>query len=276
MEILNLLNQYEVTKRSSGYSEETVKRVCRTVKVYCRETGVTRLSEMTTDSILNWANEKRERGISQSTIYADFNSIRSFLRFLESSKIEFPANRSLIYCKPNYSRLVCLRPEQVRKIISHAPYEIGVLIRLLYTAGLRLSEGITVATEDLRDDNTIYINGKWCKSRTVFITSELKKELEWLAPDGGYCFRDNQNPDEPMNRGMAYFFIKRAMKAAGYPEAYPHSLRHGFATTLIREGANISQVQRLLGHTHISTTQRYEHLVTEDLAAAHTKFLVRV
>lgn len=276
MLISDLLEKYSTAKTSAGYSPETIGRVKRTVRSYSRDMGIAQLNNMTTDSILEWGEWKRQNGRGQSTVYVDFNSIRSFLKFLDDSAIPYPANRRLIYCKPNYQRMVCLRPEEIKKIISVADYEIGILIKLLYTGGMRLSEGLNVASEDLRDDNTIFITGKWCKSRTVFLTPELKQELEWLAPEGGYCFRDHLNPHEPMNRKNAYYHIKRAMKQAGYPQAYPHSLRHGFTTTMIRQGANLSQVQRLLGHSNITTTQRYEHLVTDDLADAHREYLISI
>ena len=61
-----------------------------------------------------------------------------------------------------------------------------------------------------------------------------------------------------------------------YPTAYPHSLRHTFTTTMLRQGADISHVQRLLGHSNISTTARYTHLVTDDIKKAHAKFLIEV
>ena len=61
------------------------------------------------------------------------------------------------------------------------------------------------------------------------------------------------------------------MAKAGYPNAYPHALRHSFATELIRKGVSFSHTQRLMGHASVSITQIYEHLVTDDIEKAHAK-----
>ena len=277
LELNNLANGYAISRRAVGLSDETIARVTRAVTTFSRDTGVDRLADMTTDKVLEWGSSKIEDGRSRSTVYADYNSIRSFLKYLDESGVDYPANRRMIHCKPNYERMVCLRPEEVREITKSAyRYDIAILVKLLYTGGMRLGEGLAVTVDDLRHDNTLYVNGKWCKNRTVFITPELRQELTWLGSENksGYCFVGKDG--DQMDRKVAYHHIKRAMVLAGYPNAYPHSLRHGFTTTLLRQGANLSQVQRLLGHANISTTQRYEHLVTEDLAAAHAQFLVKL
>ncbi len=104
--------------------------------------------------------------------------------------------------------------------------------------------------------------------RTIFVSKAILAELLEIKID-----------DEPFfnfNRSIAYYKIKKAMVEAGYPNAYPHSLRHTFTTTMLRNGATLSHVQRLLGHSNISTTQRYEHLVTVDIRRAHSKYLAEV
>lgn len=280
MYIDDLLEEYVHTKRSAGYSGHTLDRVAITVRMLERDLNVKKLEDLTTKAIMEWGDMKRSgvygKPLSQSGLYAAFNSLRSFLRYLEAVGIDHGINRRLLQCKPNYTRMECLRPEEVKRIAKFARYDIAMLVRLLYTGGMRLGEALTVTADDIKYDHTIYVNGKWCKSRTIFLTADVASELKWMAPDGGYCFKDKHDPSKPMNRKIAYHHIKQAMVAAGFPKAYPHSLRHGFTTTLLREGANLSQVQRLLGHSNISTTQRYEHLVTEDLAAAHARFLIKV
>jgi len=245
-----------------------------------RDMNIKNLNEMTTELLLDWGDMKRKgvfgRPLSQSGLYACFNSVKSFLRYLEIQGINHGIERRRVYCKPRYERLECLRPEQIKKIVRFAPYEVGVLIRLLYTGGMRISEGINLTIDDLAEDSTIYLTGKWCESRTVIITPDLRAEMMRLGERDGYIFHDRKRHTEPLNRKNAYHYIKTAMILAGYPNAYPHALRHGFTTTLLRRGANVSQVQRMLGHKNITTTQRYEHLVTDDLVMAHRQYLVKI
>lgn len=280
--ISDLVLELESSRRSAGYSEHTIERIALTMNMVCRDMHVNNLEDLTTKLFIEWGDMKRSgvfgRPLSQSGLYANYNSIRSFLKFVkEDLGIKHQINTKRLFCKPDYERRECLRPEEIRKITAKAPYDIEVLIRLLYTAGMRISEALNLTVDDLRYDYTINIDhSKWCESRTVLITAELHSELKWLVGDNVYIFRDLKDPSEPMKRKNAYYFIKRAMIKAGFPKAYPHALRHGFATTLLRQGADISHVRRLMGHKNILTTQIYEHLVVDDLRATHMQYLVKI
>lgn len=272
-----LLHKYEIDKRSQGYSEDTIERVKTNMRCLCRDMHLENPAQFTTDIIKEWGNQLRQNGKSQSTVYAYFNSVRSFLKYLDDKSIVYPANRREVYCKPKYQRIEVLRSSDVLKISKAAKtYQIDVLIRLLYCSGMRLGEALALCPEDIRHDNTIYVTGKWAKSRYVMLWPDLAKELKELAPDGGYCFRLKKQPEKQLTRGSAHIEIKRAMVAAGYPNAYPHSLRHTFATEQLRGGASTNHVQRQLGHTQSKTTERYLHLITDDLLVAHEQFLPKL
>lgn len=274
--ITGLLKQYQTSRRSAGYSEETIARVIANVENFAKDMNVRRVSQFTTDAALGWGERKLLKGIERSTLYAYYNSLRSFLNFVESIGIEHVAERERIRCRAIYKRMVWLRPGDVRRIINHAADpSIATLIRLIFTTGMRISEAISVTHTHLEDDeNTIYIRAKGGNMRPVFITKQLHLDLCKLSSDGGHCFVDSWGV--PLDRKKAYYYIKQAMIRAGFPKAYPHSLRHSFTTDLLRKGASLSHVQRLLGHSNIAVTQRYEHLITDDIQKAHAKFLTFV
>lgn len=265
MQISALLRAYQVERQSSGYSPETISRVVLNVEMFCRETRTRSLDRMTTERILRWGTDMLLSGKRQSTVYAYYNSIRSFVCFLEDTAVPHDIDKARIHCKPVYERLTVLRPADVRRIADYADKEASLLVRLMYTSGMRISETISLAPHNI-DGIEVFIRGKGGKVRTVFITPGIAKELEMLRKDDELFFN--------MNRAAAYYKIKKAMVEAGYPNAYPHSLRHTFTTTMLRNGATLSHVQRLLGHSNISTTQRYEHLLTDDIRKAHKKYLV--
>lgn len=265
MLISGLLNAYQSERRASGYSPETIERVVTNISMFCREARVRKLDRMTTSTIINWGNKKLDEGRKQSTVYAYYNSIRSFVIYLDSLSIEHQVDKDRIHCKPVYERLVCLRTNDVKRIVAHADELTSLLIRTMYTSGMRISEAINLRPSML-EGTEAYIKGKGNKVRTVFITKDILSELSKIQKDDDPYFN--------FNRSIAYYKIKKAMVDAGYPNAYPHSLRHTFTTTMLRNGATLSHVQRLLGHSNISTTQRYEHLVTDDIRRAHAKYLV--
>lgn len=278
MDILSLLSDYEVARRSGGFSDHTIERVALTVKMAARDMNIKKLEDFTTDVLLEWGQKKRDgffgKPLSQSGLYAAYNSIRSFLIYLENRDIEHFANRKMLHCKPSYKERKCLTAEDVRKIVPYARYDIGLLMRLLFTAGMRISEALPLTVDDLRHDNTIILDhSKWCESRTVLIRPEIRQEMIWAAKDSGYIFHDSRDSAKPMDRKVAYYHIKYAMKRAGYGDYYPHAERHGFATELLRNGADLTHVRRMMGHKNITTTQIYEHLVIDDLRKTHSQFL---
>jgi len=268
MQISMLLEAYQKERRSAGYSPQTIERVVLNVQMYCREAHVRRLDRMTTGSILSWGNDKFNEGKRQSTVYAYYNSLRSFVGYLDEIKVPHTVDKERIHCKPVYERLTVLRPADVHRIIDAAENsQTALLIRMMYTSGMRISEAISLRPNML-DGTEAYIKGKGNKVRTVFFTKDVVIGLAKIE--------SGNEPFFNFNRSIAYYKIKKAMVDAGYPNAYPHSLRHTFTTTLLRNGATLSHVQRLLGHSNISTTQRYEHLVTDDIKRAHQKYLREV
>ncbi len=276
--IETLLDGFAIKKLSEGKSRETVNRVLIDVRAFTRDTGIQNPGQITNKLTEEWGTSKRNT-VSQSAVYAYYNSLRSFLHFLEEKDIAFPAERLQIRCKPDYQRMVVLRASDVSKIAQAAhSTQVDVLIRLLYCTMMRLSEALVITPDDIRHDGTIYVNGKWCKSRHVVLWPDLIEELHSLAPDGSWCFKSKlkRKDGEPLDRKTAYVFIKRAMVKAGFPQAYPHSLRHTGATEQLRHGASTEHVARQLGHTKLETTRKYLHLITDDIIHSHQQFLPKI
>lgn len=268
-----LLTKYYSQSISTGYSLETVNRVILNTSMYLRDMNISCTSQITTENILSWG-EKKISSVSSSTLYAYYNSIRSYISFLKNIGTHVSVDESRIKCRPRYKTRVCLKPSQVKKIIKNAPPPTDTLIRLMYTTGMRVSEAVSITQEHLIGDTTIYIKSKGGHTRPVFITKELYSDLESLAAENsGSCFVNQKR--KPADRGWAYRNIKKAAIRAGHPTVHCHTLRHSFATELLRQGVSLSHTQRLMGHSSVATTQVYEHLVTGDIKKAHLR-LTRV
>lgn len=267
MLVNSVLKAYQNERLSAGYSPETIDRVVGNIKMYCREARVRSIEKMTTDNVIRWGRAKLLSGKKQSTISAYYNSIRSLICYLDDIKVPHNLDKTRIHCKPVYERMTVLRTNDVRRIVAHADELTSLLIRTMYTSGMRISEAISLRPSML-DGTEGYLRGKGGKVRTIFVSKAILAELLEI--------KIGDEPFFNFNRSIAYYKIKKAMVEAGYPNAYPHSLRHTFTTTMLRNGATLSHVQRLLGHSNISTTQRYEHLVTDDIRRAHSKYLAEV
>ena len=145
------------------------------------------------------------------------------------------------------------------------------LMTLLYGCGLRIDEALSLNIRDLPRDGFIRVLGKGRKERQVPV---LKIVTDALDSYRAICpFAETQ--DRPLFLGargkrMRQQIAQKAMRdmraSLGLPEtATPHALRHSFATHLLQNGANLREIQELLGHASLSTTQRYTDINAREL-----------
>ena len=156
----------------------------------------------------------------------------------------------------------------------YGPHRDYLFMRLMLKAGLRAGEAVALRPEHLNMTTCKLMvrEGKGAKDRTLWIGDELRDEIgEWLdrRPEAEFLL--------PTRKGtrVATSHVRRSVKRyarkAGIGEVErvsPHTLRHTFATRLYRETGNIRLVQKALGHSDLSTTMIYTHVVDEELEVA--------
>lgn len=134
---------------------------------------------------------------------------------------------------------------------------------LLYGAGLRISEALSITPQQLERKGAIYIKGKGNKERLVPIITPVSEAIEAYLRECPYDLPKN----EPIFRGekggvlqpaIIQRQVQKLRNAFGLPQTTtPHALRHSFATHLLGNGGDLRTIQELLGHSSLSTTQRY-------------------
>lgn len=149
------------------------------------------------------------------------------------------------------------------------------IIETLFSCGLRVTELTTLKMSDLSlDENFIHVLGKGNKERLVPISPKAINELRlWFADrnmmkikpgEQDYVFLNRRGAH--LTRTMILIMIKRYAAEAGIRKnVSPHTLRHSFATALIKGGADLRAIQEMLGHEDISTTEIYTHVDTTTL-----------
>lgn len=157
------------------------------------------------------------------------------------------------------------------KAKKHAAGRDLLMIRMGLAGGFRVSElcNLQVPELDLADGTATVLHGKGDKDRVVPISTKLVPAIaEWIGNRAtGYVFPGPRG--KRLNCRTFQLRIKAVAKAAGIARRiHPHVLRHTFATMLLRSGANIRQVQAILGHESISTTERYTHVEVSELKEA--------
>ena len=143
----------------------------------------------------------------------------------------------------------------------------SAIVEVLYSCGLRVSELCSLRLDNLFfGEGYIRIVGKGDKQRLVPVSSAARDKIQLYMEHRKPKHRSEpalflNNRGEPLTRVMVFNIIKQAALLAGIDKQIsPHTLRHSFATHLLEGGANIRQVQELLGHESIVTTEIYTHL----------------
>ena len=163
-----------------------------------------------------------------------------------------------------------LTKEEVRKLIEAAgSKKTRIIIELIYSAGLRVSECTNMKVDDIDfNENMISVkSGKGSKDRVTLLSpvtaAHLKKYILTLDKDEKYLFPGNNGTLSPRN--IQKIIQKTAKRAGIKKKTTPHTLRHSFATHLLENGTDIRLIQELLGHSSIATTELYTHISKKQL-----------
>jgi integrase/recombinase XerC len=228
------------------------------------------------------------RGLAKSSIARKLAAVRSCFRFL-ARRGHVETNPARQVASPRLPRrLPSFLPKDESKDLLDAPVEDSAagrrdraLLELLYASGLRVAECCGLDLEDLdRRHGTVRVLGKGGKERVVPVGDAALAALddylerERLGAKGGPLFRNPRGGR--LSTRSARNVVRRRARAAGIARRVtPHTLRHTFATHLLGEGADLRLIQELLGHSRLSTTQRYTHVSPEQLMkvydAAHPR-----
>ncbi len=228
-----------------------------------------------------------KQGVSKSSLSRKLSSLRSFFRYLLRNKIidQNPCHgvRNPRQDKPqpdflNVDQALLLM--EASQEPSPRVLRDMALVELLYGSGLRISEATMLDLDDVDlGQMMVRVMGKGQKERMAPLTRPGAMRIrKYIAQRHAF------NPDprdnalflgmrgKRLNRREAARIIDRLAKIAALPESVsPHGLRHSFATHLLQGGADLRSVQELLGHSRISTTQRYTHLNLDEVTRVYDK-----
>lgn len=225
---------------------------------------------------LEWLYDEGREKSSQARM---LSGIRSFFNYLLlNDEIQSSPAEDISAPKAGRTLPDVLTTDEIDRLISSIEVDTvkgrrdRAIVEVLYSCGLRVSELITLRVSDLFfGEGYIRVIGKGDKQRLVPI-SDLARERISLYLDERKAAKSNEevlflnNRGKQLTRVMIFTILRRAALRAGIDKKLsPHTLRHSFATHLLEGGAGIRQVQELLGHESILTTEIYTHLEAEHL-----------
>lgn len=237
---------------------------------------------------------KRGAPLSVRTKNHHLTVLRAFLRYLvqEEELSVFPPDRvRLLNEKPRKPKV--LDADQIERLLSMPDTSTRTgkrdraILELFFSTGMRLAELCSLNRKDVNfTTREVAVRGKRGRVRLVFISDSaadwletyLQSRVDHLDP----LFIANPDrtatampPGEEfrLSTSSIYKLVKRSAAEAGLVvDPSPHTLRHSFATDLLRNGADLRSVQELLGHEDIGTTQIYTHVTNRQLKAVHRAF----
>jgi integrase/recombinase XerC len=218
--------------------------------------------------------EQIKKGLNKTTVSRRLASIRSFFKFLcregyiKSNPAKLVPNPKIPKLLPRFLSVddvfsLVEKPEGIGFI----PVRDKAILELLYSSGLRVSELSGLNIDDLNiKGNLIKIRGKGKKERIVPVGSKAIDAIKsymidrMLLKSKDRALFLNRMGTRLTDRGVRRIVVKYAKALTISGQIGPHTLRHTFATHLLQGGADLRVIQELLGHSSLSTTQKYTHL----------------
>lgn len=234
--------------------------------------------KITNDDFSEWRQIQMHRGVAPSTVNNRIAHAVAFFKYLLRTGAKLKINLSAIdLCNVPEAEVQFFDREQIETVKQMCKGNRDyLLVTLKFETGLRIHELAKLTVEDFTDCH-LKVLGKGRVRRSTFILPETRKVLDkWIAQNDiqiGYIFPSPVEYDKHLSVDMIRLILKQAFQRAGIENFNPHALRHTFATELIRGGADLPTVQKLLGHKDPKTTSRYVHLLTDTLQANHAKSL---
>ena len=262
MDVIYLMRK-EMTRRR--YSLMTIKSYLYCVNKFLifskKEIG-----EITKHDAMNYLNKLSEKGVSGSTLNVFLQSIKFMMEEILHKRRTF---YNIRYSKTPKRLPEVLTQKEVSALLNSIKNNKHKLaIKLMYSAGLRVSELVHLKISDLELDKNIgwVRRGKGNKDRLFIVAKSINMEIK------DYIKSNNLNDDfwlfngykgNHLSQKSVHMIVKRAAKKAGIKKkVHPHTLRHSFSTHLIENGYDVASVQSLLGHKNPETTMIYLHIAS--------------
>lgn len=271
-----------------GLARNTIEAYRRDVSHFLAFLGQKRIAswkEVTEQDLIDFLQTLYQANYAVASISRALMAIKVLFRFFKREGI-VEANPTMYLENPKLWQLVpaVLTAEEVENLLTQPDIETAkgaqdkAILEVLYACGLRVSELCGLKIYDV-DETFVRVRGKGGKERIVPIG---KKAI--AAIDHALAFRELSNSDREtslfisrsgrsIEREAVWAMVKRYAKAAGIIKTIsPHTLRHSFATHLLDNGADLRVIQEMLGHSSISSTDRYTHISQTHLHEAFHAF----
>jgi integrase/recombinase XerD len=287
--IAEYLTYLAVERGLAENSLSAYRRDLQRTSGYLKQTGASSFSEVDRGLVARLLFWLREEGLAPRTVARHIASLRGLFRYLLAQGHVHEDPTAHLEASSPWARLPgVLSQDEVGRLLAapptgtHRGIRDKAMLEVLYAAGLRVSELVTLRLSDV-DLEVGYVRcqGKGSKERVVPLGAEAQKWVRcYLSSARPVLARGQSNSalflnrfGRPLTRQGFWKILRAHAHAAGIDRRVtPHTLRHSFATHLLERGADLRAVQMMLGHADISTTQIYTHVSRAHLKAVYDRY----
>jgi len=286
-ELRNFLEYVRVEKGLATNSVLSYRRDLVEFAEFLRKAGRQPVTT-TRDDLRNFLTSLYQRGLAARSVARHLVSLRNFFRFLmKEGRISHDPTAEIDAPRVGLRLPKYLAPSEVDALLAQPDVSTPrglrdkAMLELLYATGLRVSELISLSWEDFEVNlGIVRCRGKGSKERLIPVGKAALRAVETyvrqarpaLAKGNGSPYLFLNHRGEGLSRVALWMLIRQYGRKAGIATPLtPHVLRHSFATHLLERGADLRSIQLMLGHSDISTTQIYTHVVKERLKQVYQK-----
>ncbi len=264
---------------------------------YLRDTGISDIRRVTHDVLKSYQiriteQRKEGKGYSTATISMKIRAVKRFFKYLEYTHqiLINPAEQIKEPRKETMLPRTVLTADEVKRILEQPRLDSAVGIRdrmileIFYSTGIRLEEmtNLTIFDCDLQGGFLRVNKGKGAKDRLIPLGKHavmfLKEYISRVRPryagsNKSMRFLFLSRFGQPLSKQIIEIFVRGYAKKAGITKKVtPHAFRHTFATELVRNGADITAVRKMLGHSSLSITHVYTKVAGLDVKKTHSSY----
>lgn len=261
-------------QKNRGYSMNTAEAYRKDLTAFARWISCQRVdatwSNITKQEIDSYVCTLHDAKQANTSITRKVSAMRSFYRWAKvmgyrnDNPAQYVSTPKILKRLPNI-----IENTAIKKAIESPVTDIKTkaYLAIMAETGMRLQEVLDLNTQDIdKAHNAIRVHGKGGKERTVYYASLTKRYANaYIGNRRGQVFNDSQREV----RFMIYAALKPYSDAK---QLSPHAIRHSYATTLLRNGADITVIQNLLGHDSVKTTERYAQVAGQEVENQYKQY----
>lgn len=274
-----MIKKFMITKKLQGLSEKSIKAYYSEI-VKLLSNVKKDVDAISTDDIKYYLACLQIKGLSNATVDNTRRFLSSFFQFLEDEEVikkNIVKKIKTIKQKKSIKKPFSAEEIEKLKLACDSKRKIAI-IEILLATGVRVNELVNIKISDINfKENEIKILGKGNKERYVYLTAGSKiRVLDYLKNRKGeniYLFQKEIGKLDQLNSDYIATMLKEIGGVAKVENVHPHRFRRTCATMAHRRGMKIEEIQKMLGHASLSTTQIYVEVDNLEVKRAHQKYM---